>query len=123
LPSGLIAAFLWAQMEKADEITRRRLALWGTYHQWLEALEISGKIRRPIPRECVHNAHMYYILLPSLEVCTALIDELKRHDVHAVFHYVPLHSAPTGIKHGRAVGQDWQAEVVRLEAQLKRVEK
>ncbi|HWQ93949.1 MAG TPA: DegT/DnrJ/EryC1/StrS family aminotransferase [Gammaproteobacteria bacterium] len=92
-------------MEKADEITRRRLALWGTYHQWLEALETSGKIRRPIPRECVHNAHMYYILLPSLEVCTALIDELKRHDVHAVFHYVPLHSALPESSMGRRWGR------------------
>ena len=105
LPSELIAAFLWAQMEEAEEITRRRLALWGVYHQWLEGLEKAGKLRRPIiPKECVQNAHMYYILLPDLDRRTALITELKRHDIHPVFHYVPLHSSPTGIKHGRAHG-------------------
>ncbi|MDS4042274.1 MAG: dTDP-4-amino-4,6-dideoxygalactose transaminase [Candidatus Competibacter sp.] len=105
LPGELIAAFLWAQMEEADAITRRRLALWSVYHQWLESLEKADKLRRPlIPRECVHNAHMYYILLPSLEARTALIAALKRSDIHPVFHYVPLHSAPTGLKHGRAHG-------------------
>lgn len=105
LPSELIAAFLWAQMEEADEITRRRLAIWSNYHQWLEGLERGGKLRRPmIPRECVHNAHMYYILLPDLATRTALIDALKRHEIHPVFHYVPLHSAPCGLKHGRTHG-------------------
>jgi len=105
LPSELIAAFLWAQMEEADNITRRRLALWGVYHQWLEGLEQTGKFRRPIiPRECVHNAHMYYILLPDLAARTSLIGELKKQDIHPVFHYVPLHSAPTGVRHGRANG-------------------
>jgi dTDP-4-amino-4,6-dideoxygalactose transaminase len=87
LPSELIAAFLWAQMEEADTITRRRLALWSVYHQWLETLEKAEKLRRPIiPRECVQNAHMYYILLPSLETRTALIAALKRSDIHPVFH-------------------------------------
>ena len=106
LPSELIAAFLWAQMEEADAITRRRLALWNVYHQWLEALEKAGKLRRPIiPKECVHNAHMYYILLPSLEARTALITALKRSDIHPVFHYVPLHSAPTGLRLGRTHGE------------------
>lgn len=105
LPSELIAAFLWAQMEEADEITRRRLAIWSNYHQWLEGPERAGKLRRPvIPRECVHNAHMYYILLPDLATRTALIEALKRHDIHPVFHYVPLHSAPSGLKHGRSHG-------------------
>jgi dTDP-4-amino-4,6-dideoxygalactose transaminase len=105
LPSELIAAFLWAQMEEADTITRRRLALWSVYHQWLESLEKAEKLRRPvIPRECVQNAHMYYILLPSLETRTALIAALKSTDIHPVFHYVPLHSAPIGLKHGRVHG-------------------
>ncbi|MGQ9686805.1 MAG: dTDP-4-amino-4,6-dideoxygalactose transaminase [Thiobacillaceae bacterium] len=105
LPSELIAAFLWAQMEEADEITRRRLAIWVNYHQWLEGLERAEKLRRPIiPRECVHNAHMYYILLPDLATRTALIEALKRYDIHPVFHYVPLHSAPSGLKHGRTHG-------------------
>jgi dTDP-4-amino-4,6-dideoxygalactose transaminase len=93
-------------MEEADEITRRRLAIWGVYHQWLAGLEKAGKLRRPIlPKECVHNAHMYYILLPDLASRTSLIGELKRHDIHPVFHYVPLHSSPTGLKHGRAHGE------------------
>jgi dTDP-4-amino-4,6-dideoxygalactose transaminase len=104
-PSELVAAFLWAQMEEADPITRRRLALWGVYHQWLEALETSGKLRRPIiPRECAHNAHMYYVLLPTLEARTQLIAALNERDIHPVFHYVPLHSAPAGIRSGRAHG-------------------
>lgn len=106
LPGELIAAFLWAQMEEADDITRRRLGLWDVYHQWLEPLEKAGKIRRPIvPKECVHNAHMYYLLLPDLAARTALIEALKRHHIHAVFHYVPLHSAPTGRKLGRTQGE------------------
>jgi dTDP-4-amino-4,6-dideoxygalactose transaminase len=106
LPGELIAAFLWAQMEEADTITRRRLALWSVYHQWLESLEKAGKLRRPIiPKECVHNAHMYYILLPSLEIRTALIAALKRNDIHSVFHYVPLHSAPIGVRLGRTHGE------------------
>jgi dTDP-4-amino-4,6-dideoxygalactose transaminase len=105
LPGELIAAFLWAQMEEADAITHRRMAIWNTYHQWFEALEHSGKLRRPIvPGGCVHNAHMYYILLPSLDARTALIEALKRHDVHSVFHYVPLHSAPVGLLRGRVHG-------------------
>jgi dTDP-4-amino-4,6-dideoxygalactose transaminase len=106
LPSELIAAFLWAQMEEADDITRRRLALWSVYHQWLQGLEEAGSLRRPIiPKECVHNAHMYYILLPDLEARTALIARLKKEDIHPVFHYVPLHSAPSGRKHGRPHGE------------------
>lgn len=113
LPSELVAAFLWAQLEEADDITRRRLAVWGVYHQWLESLEHAGKLRRPImPKECTHNAHMYYILLPSLEVRTRVIEELKRQDIHAVFHYVPLHSAPEGKKHCRTQGDmNWTDEL------------
>lgn len=120
LPSELIAAFLWAQMEEAEEITRRRLAIWGVYHQWLEGLEQAGKLRRPIiPKECVHNAHMYYILLPDLAGRTSLISELKQHDINTVFHYVPLHSAPAGVTHGRASGdldatQDSADRLLRL---------
>ena len=105
LPSELIAAFLWAQMEEVDAITRRRLALWGTYHQWFAEAEHAGKLRRPvIPGHCVHNAHMYYILLPDLALRTRLIDKLRGLGVNSVFHYVPLHSAPAGLKYGRAHG-------------------
>lgn len=103
LPGEIIAAFLWAQMEEVEAITRRRLAMWGTYHQWFAEAERAGRLRRPIvPGHCVHNAHMYYILLPDLQRRTAAIDKLKTLGVHSVFHYVPLHSAPAGLKYGRA---------------------
>ena len=102
LPSELIAAFLWAQMEEADSITRRRLDLWDVYHHSFEDLEIRGRIRRPIiPSGCVHNAHMYYLLLPDLDKRTAFIESLKRRGIGAVFHYVPLDSSPMGEKYGR----------------------
>jgi dTDP-4-amino-4,6-dideoxygalactose transaminase len=92
-------------MEEADSITRRRLDLWAQYHQWLVALESAGRVRRPIvPRECTHNAHMYYLLLPDLEGRTRFISRLKERGIQAVFHYVPLHSAPMGRRVGRAVG-------------------
>jgi dTDP-4-amino-4,6-dideoxygalactose transaminase len=120
LPGEIIAAFLWAQMEEADEITRRRLAIWDTYHQWLEPLEKAGKLRRPIlPGGCVHNAHMYYLLLPDLEARNKLIEQLKRHDIYAVFHYVPLHSSPAGKIYGRvhghlAITEDLADRLLRL---------
>lgn len=105
LPGEIIAAFLWAQMEEVDAITRRRLAMWGTYHQWLAEAERAGKLRRPVvPGHCVHNAHMYYVLLPDLQARTRCIERLKALGVHSVFHYVPLHSAPAGLKYGRAHG-------------------
>ena len=105
LPGEIIAAFLWAQMEEVDAITRKRLAIWGTYHQWFAEAERAGKLRRPIiPGHCVHNAHMYYILLPDLNARSAIINKLKKLDVQSVFHYVPLHSAPAGLKYARAVG-------------------
>ena len=106
LPGEIIAAFLWAQMEEVDAITRRRLALWGTYHQWFAEAERAGKLRRPVvPGHCVHNAHMYYVLLPDLDIRTKVIGKLKALGVHAVFHYVPLHSAPAGLKYGRTHGE------------------
>lgn len=106
LPSELIAAFLWAQMEEAESITRRRLDLWGIYHQWLAQAEVKGQLRRPIvPGHCSHNAHMYYLLLPNLEHRTEFIKRLKEHDIYAVFHYVPLDRAPFGKQCGRAHGE------------------
>jgi len=105
LPGELIAAFLWAQMEEADAITRRRLDLWATYHERFAALEASGSARRPIlPDDCAHNAHMYYLLLPDLASRGAFIGQLKSRDIHPVFHYVPLHSAPRGMTAGRSIG-------------------
>ena len=106
LPGEIIAAFLWAQMEEVDAITRRRLAMWGTYHQWFADAERAGKLRRPVvPGHCLHNAHMYYVLLPDLQVRTAVIAKLKALGVHSVFHYIPLHSAPAGRKYARAHGE------------------
>ena len=105
LPGEIVAAFLWAQMEEADAINKRRLDIWSNYNQWFANLEKAGKIRRPtVPRECVHNAHMYYLLLPSLGHRTAFIERLKTNDINAVFHYIPLHSSPRGQSIGRAVG-------------------
>ena len=106
LPGEIIGAFLWAQMEEAEAITKRRLQMWETYHQWLAPLEEMGKIRRPIvPAECRHNAHMYYILLPDLQRRTEFIARLKENDIGAVFHYVPLHDSPMGIKYCRTAGE------------------
>jgi dTDP-4-amino-4,6-dideoxygalactose transaminase len=102
LPGEILAAFLWAQMEDADAITERRLAIWERYHQCFEAPERAGKIRRPmIPAECVHNAHMYYLLAPDLDRRTAFIERLRASDIHPVFHYIPLHSSPMGRRVGR----------------------
>lgn len=106
LPGEIIAAFLAAQIDEADEITRQRLAIWTTYHQWLADAERSGKLRRPvIPTHCQHNAHMYYVLLPDLEHRTAFIERLRQAGVHSVFHYIPLHNAPAGQRYGRAHGE------------------
>ena len=107
LPSELNAAYLWAQLERADEINEDRLRSWNTYDQLLKPLEDAGKIELPvIPKECVHNAHMYYVKCKDLEERTALIDYMKANDVLCVFHYVPLHSAPAGLKYGRFCGED-----------------
>ena len=106
LPGEIVAAFLWAQFEEVDAITKRRLAMWNTYHQWFADTEKAGKLRRPvIPAHCTHNAHMYYILLPDVARRSATIERLKAMGVHSVFHYVPLHSAPAGLMYGRAHGE------------------
>jgi dTDP-4-amino-4,6-dideoxygalactose transaminase len=105
LPGEIIAAFLWAQMEEADSITRRRLDLWARYHEDFAELEDSALARRPIvPSDCTQNAHMYYLLLPSLERRSRFIETLKNRGIQSVFHYVPLHSSPMGRKVGRSVG-------------------
>ncbi|MCJ0826694.1 dTDP-4-amino-4,6-dideoxygalactose transaminase [Luteimonas sp. 50] len=105
LPGEIIAAFLAAQFEEAEKITQRRLDLWQRYHAWAERLESAGLARRPIiPADCTHNAHMYYLLLPSLDARTGFIDGLRQRQVGAVFHYIPLHSSPAGRRYGRASG-------------------
>ncbi|ADC62721.1 dTDP-4-amino-4,6-dideoxygalactose transaminase [Allochromatium vinosum] len=106
LPSELVAAFLWAQMEEADAITQRRLTLWNVYHQWLAPTEAEQRCRRPIvPSVCHHNAHMYYLLLADLDMRQRFIAGLKAREIHPVFHYVPLHSAPAGQRWGRPHGE------------------
>lgn len=105
LMSEISAAFLWAQIERARAITRRRLEIWDAYHQAFEKLEREGAVRRPIvPDNCAHNAHMYYLLLPTHELRDLVIEVLRERGAQAVFHYVPLHSAPAGRRFGRAAG-------------------
>lgn len=106
LPGELTAAFLWAQLEEAQAITDRRLAIWDKYHGALADLEARGALRRPIvPQECQHNAHMYHVLLDSLETRTRLIAAMRARDINLVFHYVPLHSSPAGRKYARCHGE------------------
>jgi len=106
LPSEIVAAFLFAQMQDAEAITARRLAIWQRYHVAFAAVEAEGKVRRPIvPPHCAHNAHLYYLLLPSFAARGAFIAEMERHDINCVFHYVPLHSSPAGVRYGRIHGE------------------
>lgn len=105
LPSEITAAFLWAQLEAVEAITRQRLELWSQYHQAFANLERQDKVRRPvIPAGCQHNAHMYYLLLPNLDYRTTLLKRLAASGINAVFHYIPLHTSPAGKKYGRAHG-------------------
>lgn len=107
LPSDLNAAYLWGQLQEADEINDRRLKLWNLYHDGLYDLLDSGRIELPfIPKECNHNAHMFYIKAKDLDERTRLIDYLKENKVHAVFHYIPLHTSPAGKVFGRFFGED-----------------
>ncbi|TBU92860.1 dTDP-4-amino-4,6-dideoxygalactose transaminase [Stutzerimonas kirkiae] len=120
LPGELITAFLWAQMEAADEILQARLALWDRYHHALAPLERNFRLRRPcLPASCRGNAHMYHVLLPDLAERTRFIEGLKQQGVNAVFHYVPLHSSPAGRRFGREQGElpvtrDLAERLVRL---------
>lgn len=105
LPGELIAAFLWAQLEEAESITNARLKIWDIYHALLAPLEQKGLLRRPIiPADCQHNAHMYYILLDTQADRQAVLSELKRNEIYAVFHYVPLHSSPAGKRYSKVHG-------------------
>lgn len=107
LPSELNAAYLWAQLEKADEINNNRLDIWNMYYNELKELADDGLLELPtIPDGCVHNAHMFYLKLKDLKQRTDFIAFLKANDILSVFHYVPLHSAPAGLKFGRFSGED-----------------
>lgn len=120
LPGEVIAAFLWAQLQEAQQITRQRLEVWERYHDLLAPLESAARLRRPIvPNDCEHNAHMYYVLLADGIERQAVLGRLKDSGIHAVFHYVPLHSSPGGRKYGRVHGSmqvtDRQSErLIRL---------
>ena len=107
LPSDINAAYLMAQLEMADEINENRLQSWARYNEGLQDLAQEGVIELPyIPEECAHNAHMFYIKTKDMEERKALISYLKERDIAAVFHYVPLHSAPAGLRFGRFHGED-----------------
>ncbi len=107
LPSELNAAYLWAQLEKAQEIYNHRMHIWNLYKEGLASLEAAGKVSLPyIPKECSHNAHMFYIKAKDLKERTSLISFMKARGISTVFHYVPLHTAPAGKKYGEFVGED-----------------
>ena len=107
LPSDMNAAYLYAQLEIAEEINDARLTIWKRYCDNLRILAQAGRIELPVvPEGCVHNGHMFYIKTKDIEERTALIDYLKKNEIHAVFHYVPLHTAPAGLKFGRFHGED-----------------
>lgn len=107
LPSELNAAYLWAQLEKADEIYRNRMRTWNMYNEAFKPLKDKGILELPfIPDHCKHNAHMYYMKTDTLNTRTKLLDYLKSNEILSVFHYVPLHSSPAGKKYGRFDGED-----------------
>lgn len=107
LPSDMNAAYLYAQLEIADEINEARLAAWNRYYERLQCLASAGRLELPtVPEGCVHNGHMFYIKARDIKERTALIDHMKANDVMVVFHYVPLHTAPAGLKFGRFHGED-----------------
>lgn len=107
LPSDLNAAYLWAQLEMAEEINNDRLDTWNYYYENLKEYEERGIIELPyIPKECEHNAHMFYIKMKDLKERTKFIEYMRDNGVYCVFHYIPLHSAPAGIKFGEFCGED-----------------
>lgn len=120
LPGEVVAAFLWAQLEEANAITEQRLAQWNRYHSAISHLEKNGVLRRPVvPDWCQHNAHMYYVLLAPEIDRTSVLKELRRNGVDSVFHYVPLHSSPAGLRYGRTnaplrVTENQSSRLIRL---------
>lgn len=107
LPSDMNAAYLYTQFEVADEINEKRIARWNQYYELLSPLAETGRITLPyVPEDCVHNGHMFYIKTKDMEERTALIDFMKANEILTVFHYIPLHSAPAGLKFGRFHGED-----------------
>jgi dTDP-4-amino-4,6-dideoxygalactose transaminase len=120
LPSELIAAFLYAQLEQADEITTKRQSICLRYSSGLKRLADEGILQLPhAPQECIHNAHMFYILVKDEPTRHDLIGYLKGKNIHSVFHYIPLHTAPMGLQHGKTFGglpvtEDLSERLIRL---------
>jgi dTDP-4-amino-4,6-dideoxygalactose transaminase len=120
LPSDIVAAFLWAQLQAADRITDQRMKLWQRYHHAFADLEHHQVVRRPqIPADCQHNAHIYHLITDHLDIRTEILARLKTAGIQATFHYVPLHSSPAGQRFGRvsgsmAVTNDLSDRLVRL---------
>lgn len=120
LPSDLLAAVLYAQLERYDEIMEKRLTVWNTYQEQLAELDQNGLLKCPIlPEHIEHNGHMYNIILPTAEDRTYLVDELKKKDIMAYICYVPLHSAPLAIRMGYKpemcpITEDYGQRVLRL---------
>ena len=107
LPSDMNAAYLYAQLELAEEITNARLARWNQYNELFQPLKERGILELPtIPEGCVHNAHMYYAKAKDIEERQRLLEFLKENGVLSVFHYIPLHTAPAGKKFGVFHGED-----------------
>jgi dTDP-4-amino-4,6-dideoxygalactose transaminase len=103
--SELSAAFLWGQLEAAEEITARRLTIWDRYHEAFAELEAGGLARRPtVPPGHTHNGHLYYLILPTSAARDGFIDALREKGIHSAFHYVPLHGSPAGLSFGRTAG-------------------
>lgn len=105
LPSDIIAAFLYSQLENIDKINAKRLQIWNEYHRFFEKYEQAGFVKRPfVPQSCTHNAHMYYIVFENLQKRSEFIAHLKANAINPVFHYIPLHSSPAGMKFARTCG-------------------
>jgi dTDP-4-amino-4,6-dideoxygalactose transaminase len=120
LPGELIAAFLYAQLEHIDSITKKKLDIWKKYYDGLRCIEEKGFVKLPIvPKNCEHNGHLFFILVENQKKRNELIDFLKSNSIHSVFHYVPLHSSPAGIRYGRCHGslsitEDVSSRLIRL---------
>ncbi len=120
LPSDILAALLYGQLERFDEIMEKRMHVWNTYHEFLKPYEEKKLLLRPfIPEECQHNAHMYYIILPTAEKRDEMISYLRENDIIAPFHYIPLHLSPVGKKYGYKEGdlpitEEYAARLIRL---------
>jgi dTDP-4-amino-4,6-dideoxygalactose transaminase len=105
--NDISAAYLWGQLEKVEEINQDRLCSWQSYYQGFKELEDKGYIELPtIPNNFTHNAHMFYIKVKDINTRTGLLEYLKENHILAVFHYVPLHSSPAGVKFGRFHNKD-----------------